>query len=137
MIAATLFDQPHMELLKRALSAYSLRHRVVADNLSNVGTPGYQAQAVDFETALANAAPPFRLRGTVTAPGHLPLGVAAEPSAARTQPVGEPFDNGVNDVNVDREMGELVKNDLAFRMATRLLSRRYQGLRIAITGRTQ
>lgn len=136
MIAANMFDESHLAVLKRALASYSLRHRVVADNLSNINTPGYRAQQVDFETALADASRPLTLKGFVTERGHLPLGVPAGPVPAEIAPLGEEFDNGINDVNVDREMGELVKNDLAYRLSTRLLARRYQGLRTAITGRT-
>lgn len=53
MIAANMFDESHLVARKRALSASALRHRVVADNPSNVQTPGDRAQQVDFETTLA------------------------------------------------------------------------------------
>ena len=44
------------------------------------------------------------------------------------------FDNGVNNVDIDHEMTNLATNDLSYRMATRLLSMRYNVLRGAIKG---
>ena len=52
MIGEAMFDQGHFHLLKRALSTYALRHRVVADNIVNQRTEGFLAQKVDFENLL-------------------------------------------------------------------------------------
>ena len=51
--------------------------------------------------------------------------------------VDDGYDNGINDVNVERESTEMVKNELAFRLATRLLGRTYRGMRMAVTGQTR
>ena len=45
------------------------------------------------------------------------------------------FDNGINNVDIDGEMTNLATNDLSYRLATRLLSGRYNTLRGAIRGR--
>ena len=47
------------------------------------------------------------------------------------------FDNGVNNVDIDGEMTTLATNDLSYRMATRLLSMRYNVLRGAIKGQVR
>ena len=39
----------------RAMDGVALRQRVVANNLANAATPGFRAQAVDFEDSLATA----------------------------------------------------------------------------------
>ena len=77
-----------------------------------------------------------RLGGTGTDPNHMAIG-ASEPGEvdesiedARTD-----FDNGVNNVDIDSEMTSLATNDLTYRLATRLLSGRYNTLRGAIRGR--
>jgi len=135
MLAETMFDQGHLTLMKKALSAYALRHKVVSDNLANVDTAGFRSRAVDFETALAEAGRSARpMRGLRTHAGHLTPGEARDPAGPVVRPVDAGFANGVNDVDVDREMGEMVKNHLAYRLATRLLSRKYEGLHTAITG---
>lgn len=130
-----LFEAGNLPLLKRALSAYALRHRAVADNIANVATEGYRAQKVEFESVLQEqeAAPVPAMR---THPAHMPSG-GGRSEEPRITDLGEFFDNGINDVNVEREEMALAQNQLMYRMATRLLTQKYQGLRAAITGRTQ
>ena len=41
--------------LQSALDGLSLRQRTIANNIANVNTPGYQAQRVSFEEALAKS----------------------------------------------------------------------------------
>jgi flagellar basal-body rod protein FlgB len=41
--------------LKKAISATALRQSVIANNLANADTPGYQRQDVDFHSALKSA----------------------------------------------------------------------------------
>ncbi len=133
MLKTTIFDRAHLDSLKRALDVYSRRHRVVSDNIANVQTQGYRAREYRFEELLAGATD--RLRGVRTDPAHLPVGGrTADEVEGRTVRQDSGFDNGVNDVNIDREMSELATNDLSYRLATRLLSMKYSVLRGAITG---
>ena len=133
MKANGIFDQNHLSVLKRAVDVYARRHQVTAANISNVETPGYEAQRLRFEDMLSGA--DARLRGVQTHPGHLPIGprgpAGTGPVVAET---GSDYDNGVNNVDIDTEMTTLATNDLSYRMATRLLSARYSVLRGAIKG---
>ncbi|TQV73407.1 flagellar basal body rod protein FlgB [Exilibacterium tricleocarpae] len=43
------------DLLRTALDAALLRHRVIAHNIANVDTPGYRAKRLTFEQHLAGA----------------------------------------------------------------------------------
>ena len=133
MIKTGLFDKSHLAVLKKAVDVYGRRHMVTAQNISNVETPGYQAQRLKFEEMLNNEQ--MRLRGYSTHRNHLPIGVQ-DFDAARDEIVDadENFDNGVNNVDIDNEMTNLATNDLSYRMATRLLSMRYNVLRGAIKG---
>ena len=131
-----MFDQAHLEHLKRALTVYAGRHRVVSNNIANVETPGYRAQELRFEELLDGSK--GRLAGARTHEAHLPVGRRGIEDAAeqvREQDAG--FDNGTNDVDIDREMTELATNDLSYRLATRLLSMKYKMLRGAITGQVR
>ncbi len=133
MIKTGLFDQAHLAVLKKAVDVYARRHEVTAQNISNVETPGYQAQRVKFEELLSNEQ--MRLRGYTTHRNHLPIG-GQDFAGARDEIVDADgnFDNGVNNVDIDNEMTNLATNDLSYRMATRLLSMRYNVLRGAIKG---
>ncbi len=133
MIKTGLFDQEHLAVLKKAIDVYGRRHQVTAQNISNVETPGYQAQRLKFEEMLSHEQ--MRLRGYRTHRNHLPIG-AQDLGSARDEIVAavQDFDNGVNNVDIDNEMTTLATNDLSYRMATRLLSMRYNVLRGAIKG---
>lgn len=43
------------QMLENALDASSLRQQVIANNIANVNTAGYQAQTVNFEAELRQA----------------------------------------------------------------------------------
>ncbi len=134
MIKTGLFDQTRLSALKKAVDVYARRQRVTARNIANVETPGYKAESVKFEELLDRNS--MSIQGTVTQPGHMAIG-AQSPMDVQEQvvEVDNQFDNGVNNVDIDNEMTNLATTDLSYRMATRLLSMRYNMLSSAIKGR--
>jgi flagellar basal-body rod protein FlgB len=138
MIQGTAFQRAHLESLKKALGVYAQRHKVTAENIANVETPGYRAKEYRFEELLRGATGGGRLAGARTDPHHLPVGLRA-PEDVQGQVVAEETgaDNGVNDVDIDREMATLATNDLSYRLATRVLSMKYRLLREAVTGQAR
>ncbi len=134
MIKLGMFDSGHLNDLKKAVDVYARRHQVTAQNISNVETDGYRSQNVKFEELLDGEK--LRLRGHTTHRNHIPIGRLDMASAKyETVDSASGFDNGVNNVDIDTEMTTLATNDLSYRMATRLLSGRYNALRTAIRGR--
>ena len=134
MIKTGLFDKSHLTTLKKAVDVYARRHQVTAQNIANVETPGYRTQELKFEEMLAGAR--GRLRGQRTHASHLPVGGGRlHETDPERQDLPTNYDNGVNNVDIDREMTTLATNDLSYRLATRLLSMRYNVLRGAIKGR--
>ncbi|MCK9247729.1 MAG: flagellar basal body protein [Solirubrobacteraceae bacterium] len=91
----TLID-PTQQALHAAIQGAGMRHELLASNLANVNTPGYQRRDVDFHAAL---------RGAMA---------AGEPGAARFDPVTEAgaVTADGNGVDVERESAELSKNAL-------------------------
>ena len=51
----SVFDSVSSIALQSALDGLALRQRTIANNIANVNTPGYQAQRVTFEDALASS----------------------------------------------------------------------------------
>jgi flagellar basal-body rod protein FlgB len=136
MITSRVFDGAHLAELKQALSVYARRHRITAENLANVETPGYRARAYRFEEYLQKS--DHQLRGVRTHPEHLPVGQRSlSETQGREVERDTGYDNGVNDVNVDDEMAGLATADLSYRLATRLLSMKYRLLRAAATGQVR
>jgi flagellar basal-body rod protein FlgB len=135
MIKTGLFDKSHLNDLKKAVDVYAQRHQVTAQNIGNVETTDYRAQKLKFEELLDSEQ--MRLRGYRTHRNHIPIGrQSLDATRERAVDADSDFDNGVNNVDIDTEMTTLATNDLSYRMATRLLSQRYNMLRGAIRGRT-
>ena len=133
MIKTGLFDKTHLATLKKAVDVYARRHQVTTQNIANVETQGYRTQKLKFEEMLSGAEQ--RLLGRRTHADHLALGRGdIETTQGEVEDLATNYDNGVNNVDIDREMTELATNDLSYRLATRLLSMRYSMLRGAIKG---
>jgi len=97
--------------LERYMDLLSARQKLVASNIANVDTPGYQTQDIDFQREFQSAM------------GLTPHTVAVEGLAAK---------NDGNNVSVDRESRLLAENALRFQVASTLLHAEIQQVRSAI-----
>jgi flagellar basal-body rod protein FlgB len=110
---------PVTDCLEAALRAANLRQTVIANNIANLDTPGYRRQDVQFGDILAKA-----LQGGNTDVSSL------EPKiiAPGTTEVNE---NG-NDVDLDMEVGEMIKASGHYKTCVRLLAKLYQRMQMAM-----
>lgn len=111
--------------LKVVLDGCLLRHRVISNNVANVDTPGFKRSKVIFEEKLRDLIKernisPHKIRKL------RPEIVIDQSSAWR-----EDFNN----VDIEREMMELSKNTLKYKIYVQLLSRKLGKIRQAIIGR--
>ena len=136
-IRGTLGDRAGLGALKNALEAYALRHRVISGNIANAEVAGYRPKRVAFEKyaeqAMANAS---NVQMARTDPGHLPpdSGTESIPSLVVDEPVRPGEDPGVD---LEKEIVSMVKNQLSYRLAVRLLDMKYTQLHSAITGKSR
>ncbi|WHH58927.1 flagellar basal body rod protein FlgB [Petroclostridium sp. X23] len=122
-------------VLEKALDASWLRNEAIADNLSNVDTPGYKRQKVDFENFLAEAIENRSFQGYKTHEKHIAIG---------RQPIQDvkikmQQDSGVNEmrmdgnnVDIDAEMALLSKNNIYYNAAIQQLSKQFNGMKSAM-----
>ncbi|PZR54385.1 flagellar biosynthesis protein FlgB [Xylanimonas oleitrophica] len=113
-----MFDSVSFVALSSALDGLALRQRVIADNVANLQTPGYQAKRVLFEDALAAAVD----KGTG----------AASPRVARSL---EPTREDGNNVNLDQQTLANIDTNLRYQLATQAISGTFSSIRTAIGGR--
>jgi flagellar basal-body rod protein FlgB len=137
MLNDILFSGRTLQTSKNALEVYSDRERVHARNIANAETPGYRSQQVRFEEDLQLA-----LRTdtdghlATTNPRHVGGGEALPHGTVEYRnPESEWNANGVNDVDIDREMADVARNTMRFTVTAELVRQAYQGLRKAIHGR--
>jgi flagellar basal-body rod protein FlgB len=103
-----------VDLLQAGIKAEGIRQQTIASNIANLETPGYRRVGVKFEDLMAKA-----LKGS----GQVdPDEIEPEIFEPGTTPVK---DNG-NDVDLNMEVGELLKNSLRHTAYVRLLARQFQ-----------
>lgn len=132
-----LFRRTSIPLLEKSLNAASWRQKVIATNIANISTPGYKKLRVSFEEDLRRALEEKRIKGSITDPKHIPLGAKrvadVEPKIITVE--DNSSSSGVNNVDIDQEMAELVKNQLRYEFAANLIARNFKLLKESIRGR--
>ncbi|NCC52743.1 MAG: flagellar basal body rod protein FlgB [Spartobacteria bacterium] len=111
-----------IEMLRRMLDATTLRQEVLANNLANVDTPGFVRQDVRFREALSEA---MESNSRIAADDLKPEIYHDELSPGR--PDG-------NNVSMQREMGEMMQNEILYQFSTKLIASKFNGLIKAIKG---
>jgi flagellar basal-body rod protein FlgB len=116
-----LFDAT-MRGLAEALTLHQKRHEVLASNVANVETPGYQAKELDFGAALKEA----------FAAGEQPAFGLPETQVVEDRSAPARADG--NTVDVDLQMAKLSANGGRYVALARILGHRFAQLRQAIEG---
>lgn len=107
-----------------ALDGLSLRQRTIADNISNVNTPEFRAQYVDFESVLRAAI------GQAGGPGETLAGrlAATTPEVGATR---TPVQANGNSVDLRKETLAAVQSQYQYQMIARAVTDRFQLLSTA------
>lgn len=129
VIEKLLFGKPSFNEAKTALDSGATRQKVIASNIANANTAGYQAQQVRFEELLPEMKGKAPL--TKTNAAHLPSHTDAPPPA-RIEPRDTGAFNGINDVEIEQEMVELSQNAVHYQAIAQLVAGRYRALLEAI-----
>jgi flagellar basal-body rod protein FlgB len=121
-----MFSTPTDVVVRGALDGLAARHRVYANNLANVETPGFQPADVPFEAELR------RVRDT------LYRNPAGEPQPARARLTPVPTDQGAgrpdaNGVQTDEQMIRLAENTLSYEALAQAARMRGELLRSVIS----
>jgi len=130
-----------------ALALRSERQRLIASNIANADTPGYQARDFDFASALRNATgqassgastmSPAKLQMATASAGHLGRGGAPAGSKEATDmnyatPAQTNLDS--NTVDMDRERATFADNTVRYEATLRFINSQVKTLNTAITG---
>jgi flagellar basal-body rod protein FlgB len=116
-----LFGGKTRQTVYKSLDAGALRSKVIAENLANVATPGYERKEVRFEEELRKVLEK-KLPIDTRDPGHAEIARGKE--LAQVQPkVFTPIDptlpGEVNNVDIDIEMTKLAENQILYNFAIR------------------
>ncbi len=109
-----------IDLLQAGIRVEGYRQQAIASNIANIETPGYRRIDVKFENLLAKA---------LKTSGNVDL---SEIEPESFHPENTPVKSNGNDVSLDMEVGELLKNSLRHTAYVRILNRRLQQIEQAI-----
>lgn len=121
-----LFGDLTTTVLTKSLDVAGARHRVIADNIANVETPGFTRSEVSFEDQLANA--------LATSDSDTAESRVKELEADVEQDTVSPAGPNGNNVNIDKEMADMTKNSLQYDAMVQLLNLKGSMIRAAIRG---
>ncbi len=125
-----------IELLGKNIDLRAKNHNFISANLANADTPGYQPVTMSFEEELRKT---LRGGGAVPAsPRHIPLDGSASSRYSQKSRVNEPAASlpgkDGNGVELDREMGRMVENQIMYTASIQILAQKFQGVKSAIKG---
>ena len=114
-----------LDFQAQALTLRAERQRVIASNIANADTPGYQAKDLDFSSALKAATNQFPgvAQMATTSAGHmaLPGGATATEAALRyATPSQTNLDS--NSVDMDRERASFAENSVKYEATLRFIN---------------
>ena len=112
-------------LLEKMLDVSSIKHKVIANNIANVNTPGYKKMDVSFADQLEKALDEV---STNKFDSLQPKIVISKEDTSGT------VRNDGNNVDMDKEVSALVKNTLTYSIYTQLLAKKFEGIKSAIEG---
>jgi len=130
-----------IEFHSQALALRAERQKVLASNIANADTPGFQARDFDFQAALKAAVGPQSGQPASvvsTRPGHLPIahrgsdGALTISTLAYRQPEQASADG--NTVDMDRERANFADNALRYEAALRFINSNVRTMVSAIRG---
>ena len=130
-----LIDQTTL-LLKKSLELRMRNQNVIASNIANAQTPGYEAKHFEFETDLRRAVENRSSGMVVTNPRHIAgNGISLESVKGKLTTIKDKSALGDgNTVDVDQEMVTMAQNQIMFEASTQMLNKKLAIMKYVIQG---
>lgn len=122
-----VFGDTTFAVLGKALDAYSLRHRVSANNIANASTPGFKRSYVSFEEELGEVIRDGRGDGD-----RLLKGLEGLDLSAKVDHLTESREDG-NNVDMEQEIAEMSKNNLLYAGTSSIVKEKVEMYRYVIS----
>lgn len=146
---SSLFQSSTIPVLEQVVRFTEARHGVLAGNIANLDTPGYRTRDLSpalFQQQLKEAIQASRQLPSPTYE-HYPLGITATDSNQRLsdrqlaayrkveESMKSILRHDEGDVNLERQINEIVKNQQQHNLAIAIMSAQFRLLKAAITER--
>lgn len=124
--------------LESAVKSAEMRQGVISNNIANVDTPNFKRSEVLFEELLTQEmGGNSGLQGKRTNERHIPIGKSGGivPTAQVQTDNLSQMNNNENNVDIDREMSLLAKNQLSYNFYIQQINHDVKMMTTAIEGR--
>ncbi|MFM2065432.1 MAG: hypothetical protein RLZZ584_341 [Pseudomonadota bacterium] len=119
----------------QALNLRAERQRLIASNIANADTPGYQARDMDFSTALRQASGELRPATlATTASGHMNVDLSARATNELLYAAPAMTNLDRNTVDMDRERASFADNAVKYEATLRFINSGVSTMLNAIKG---
>jgi len=127
----SFFRDDTTSVLMKGLDAASMRQRVTANNLANLNTPGFQRSDVSFEDQLFNVRQDMQVPLARTHERHLPQSPQDITPQIKQDTTTIRRIDGSN-VDIERDMLNMVSNQLRYNTYVQQLTTRFNNWRFVI-----
>lgn len=128
-----LFNTNTFYVLENGLKGAFLEQKAISQNVANSDTPNYKAKRAHFQHVLEEAKENQRLKAYRTHAKHIEFG-----PVKKGPYIGEDrstmYHHNGNNVDMDKEMSNLAKNQIYYNTLTDRLNGKFQSLKTAVRG---
>jgi flagellar basal-body rod protein FlgB len=122
-----------------ALNLRAQRQEILASNIANADTPGYQARDIDFASELSRVMSNGRAEGSsmalkVTSARHIEAQTNGAPSMDMLYRIPDQPSADGNTVDMDRERTQFADNSLKYQTDLTLISSQIKGMMSVLQG---
>lgn len=125
----TWFSDNVVSGLEGALNRTSLQEKTISQNIANVDTPNYKAKKVVFKDEFDR-----QLKAKRTDSRQFGFSASPNDGAYIVGETGTTVNNNGNNVDMDREMTDLAKNQIQYRALVTRLNSEFRQLKLVLKG---
>ncbi len=118
--------------LENSMNYATEKNRTISNNIANVDTPGYKSKSVVFKEVMNNELSSMKAKRT--SPRHLSFQENPSPSYRTITNKDTTYNHNGNNVDMDKEMNELAKNQIYYQALVDRLNGKFRTLENVIKG---
>ncbi|WLV25756.1 flagellar basal body rod protein FlgB [Aciduricibacillus chroicocephali] len=121
-----------IQKLQNSLDYSAARNNAISNNIANVDTPGYKAKDVAFKDVLKGELDSISAKRTDSR--HFQFSNTELEGYRTFQKNGSMYNNNENNVDIDKEMTELAKNQIYYQTLVDRISGKFKSMQNVLRG---
>lgn len=122
-----------IQALEKSLDYSTAKNRTISNNIANVDTPHYKAKSVAFKDVLSDTMSK-NIQTKRTHEKHYSFNGSENQNFLVREQRNTMYNHNGNNVDVDKEMAELAKNQIYYQAIVDRLNGKFRGIQTVIRG---